>query len=374
MFSRATAVPGAVAETTDLPLQPEFHYSRLMTRYPNLTTAQLINANNYNIEDVISGMIDPQATPSIPADADVVVAGAGMASLIYAIELKRSKPEASIVVLEKSTAPIYKIGESTLSPFSRFCQSNILPVAYMLRLFSLKEGLDFALVDRKGGEVYYQDIGGLDYSFQLERKISELLFTMKAQQLGIKVFYGVSVVPDKSDISSSPSSKTVGYSIASSLINGPGTWSTVHASVDAVAPKIMRSPARTNALARWWQNVTSFGNSLPKSPSKSKFEKRSMSSLGHQSMATRSPPPAARSSPAPVALGEIHAKIVGDGTGLVRALVSKESKSNSFGGMNFNSYWAYFEEDMHKPEDSVRDWLYPATNHLCFNEGWSWWM
>ncbi|KAI9364986.1 hypothetical protein DFJ73DRAFT_619829 [Zopfochytrium polystomum] len=287
--------PGATPGTS-LPVRPEFPFSRLQKLYPNLTTAQLINANNYDIKDLLSGKVDPRATPAIPTDADVVVAGAGMASLIYAIELKKTRPSTSVVVLEKAHQPSYKIGESTLSPFSRFCNSNILPVAYMLRLFALKEGLDFALVDRDGGDVQYQDIGGLDYSFQLEREVSELLFTMKAQQLGVKVFFGCGVASDKSDISSTSGVKTVGISVAPGLVQKPA--------------------AKTS----------------------------------------------------------IRAKVVGDGTGLVRALVSKESKAVPFKGMNFNSYWAYFKEDIFKSEDAVKDWLYPATNHLCYEEGWSWWI
>ncbi|KAJ1555838.1 hypothetical protein HK405_012020 [Cladochytrium tenue] len=399
-----TAVPAGAP----LPRDPVFPYSTLMKRFPDLSTAQLINANNYDLSDVLAGKVDPRAPPVIPTDADAVVVGAGMAGLVYALELKCARPEATIVVLEKSTEPKYKIGESTLSPFSRFCFSRVLPVPYMLRLFGLKEGLDFALVDRDGGEVHYQDIGGLDYSFQLERQVSELLFTMKAQQIGVKVFYGVSVVPEKSTISSSAMSKTVGFSM-SSAVAAPAPVSPLH--IDAKKPAsvdVSRSPRAyhhdsENPVAKWWHNTMSHLH-VPK-PESAKGLGRSMSARTSKSpepsegnplsrkLSVKKPKAygsvsSARSASydykAPVKISTktaaaehsevISAKVVADASGLTRALVAKESKAQKFDGMDFHSYWAYFEEDMFKPEERIRDWLYPATNHICYNEGWSWWI
>ncbi|KAI9340040.1 hypothetical protein DFJ73DRAFT_628176 [Zopfochytrium polystomum] len=290
-----------------LPLGPRFPFSLLLRSFPNLSPTQLLNANNHPIEDVLLGRVNAGVPPTIPASADVVIAGAGMAGLLYAIELKAiadlstqqlSRPETSIVVLEKSLEPGYKVGESALSAFTRFCNKAVLPEHLMLRLFSPKEGLDFIHVDRRADSAafQYEDIGGLDISYQLERRVSELLLTMRAQQLGVKVFYGATVVADSSDLRSSSTTKTV--SVA-----------------------------------------------LPETPN-----------------------PTAHST-------EIRAKVVGDGTGLARALAATESpKSCSFEGMNYNSYWAYFKEDMHQPEDAIRHWLSSASSHICYKEGWSWWI
>ncbi|KAI9357635.1 hypothetical protein DFJ73DRAFT_602534, partial [Zopfochytrium polystomum] len=241
----------------------------------------------HDFNDVLAGKVDPRATPAVPANADVVVAGAGMASLIYAIELKKARPETSIVIIEKSSQPSYKIGESSLAPLLNFLHSHVLPGPYLFRLFALKDGLDFALIDRESdgadaAAARYFDIGGVVHSIQMERPVAEMLLVMRAQQLGVKVFFGVAV------------------------------------------PLF---------AARSKQQVA-----VPPVPT------------------------------------EIKAKVVADGTGLVRALVGKESTTKSFEGVNFHAYWAYFEEDVFKEEHAIRDWHYPTTTHLCFKEGWSWWI
>jgi flavin-dependent dehydrogenase len=128
---------------------------------------------------------------SIPQKQDVLVTGAGMAGLMYAIRLKKLRPETSITVLESAPEPKYKVGESTLAPFPRFCQEHILPLPYMLRIFNVKEGLEFRHLEEPN--THWQDIGALDLSYQLERRVSELLFILKAQRMGINVYHGVRV-------------------------------------------------------------------------------------------------------------------------------------------------------------------------------------
>jgi hypothetical protein len=96
-------------------------------------------------------------------------------------------------VFEKSAAPVQKIGESTLSSFSRFTNGAILHQDYFFRLFGLKDGLQFYCIDRHGLSVTSEDIGGLDLSFQLDRRMSELFLTMWAQKMGIHVYHGVDV-------------------------------------------------------------------------------------------------------------------------------------------------------------------------------------
>ncbi|KAI8607053.1 hypothetical protein BC830DRAFT_1159616 [Chytriomyces sp. MP71] len=112
-------------------------FTNLARERPDLTIAQIINSGNYSVKEIEDG-VDLYALPAIPEKADAVVCGAGIAGLMYAITLKTSMPSASVVVLEQATEPKYKIGESTLSPFSRFSNSFVLPVPYMLRLFGLK--------------------------------------------------------------------------------------------------------------------------------------------------------------------------------------------------------------------------------------------
>ncbi|KAI8844725.1 hypothetical protein BC829DRAFT_284088 [Chytridium lagenaria] len=140
------------------PILPRSRFTDLQRQRPDLTVAQIINSNNYTEAEIASGRVDLKADPVIPENADAVVVGAGMAGLIFAIHLKKIKPDAVIIVLERSAQPTYKIGESTLSTFSRFCQSHIMSSQYMLRLFNIKEGLDFVYLNEHNDHKEYQDI------------------------------------------------------------------------------------------------------------------------------------------------------------------------------------------------------------------------
>jgi hypothetical protein len=79
---------------------------------PDFSESQLLNSNNQT---------------RFTGKADVVVAGAGIIGLLYAIYLKQISPHLKIEVFEKSQAPIQKIGESTLSSFSRLVLGEIIP-------------------------------------------------------------------------------------------------------------------------------------------------------------------------------------------------------------------------------------------------------
>ena len=97
---------------------------------------------------------------------------AGIIGLCYAIHLKNISPQLKIEVFEKSPAPVQKIGESTLSSFARFLDGASIPQDYLLRLFGLKDGLQFYCIDQHGLSVTSEDVGGLDLSFQLDRRMS----------------------------------------------------------------------------------------------------------------------------------------------------------------------------------------------------------
>jgi hypothetical protein len=150
---------------------PLRHFTQLQSQYPELTDSQLLNSNNQM---------------AFTSKADVVVAGAGILGLCYAIHLKNISPDLKIEVFEKSLAPIQKIRESTLSPFSTFTDGDVLPYNYLLRLFGLKDGIQFYNIDQDDREVTAHNVGGLDISFQLDRHISELFMTMWAQSIGVK--------------------------------------------------------------------------------------------------------------------------------------------------------------------------------------------
>lgn len=155
-----------------------FHFTELQKKHPEFSDSTVLNSNNQ---------------VQFTGEADVIVAGAGIIGLLYAIRLKNISPSLKIMVFEKSSAPVQKIGESTLSPFIRLANGEIIPQEYLLRLFGLKDGLQFYCVDKDESAITSEDIGGLDISFQLDRRVSELLFTMWAQGMGINVYHGIDI-------------------------------------------------------------------------------------------------------------------------------------------------------------------------------------
>ncbi|KAJ7927516.1 hypothetical protein B0H13DRAFT_1970707, partial [Mycena leptocephala] len=259
---------------------PNRHFTELRNLHPELTDSQLLNSNNET---------------DFTCKADVVVAGAGILGLCYAIHLKNISPELKIEVFEKSPAPVQKIGESTLSPFSTFTNGDLLPFDYLLRLFGLKDGLQFYCIDQEGREVTANDIGGLDVSFQLDRRMSELFMTMWAQSIGINVYHGVSLDFEI------PASGSITSDLSLDDLAMPGSWS-----VD--------------------DSVTS-------------FRPRNLRCLGFS-----------------------------------RRLTSKFGAREKFEcGWNTDAYWAYFrEKDLSNVDNRLLGWNYPATKHLCFPEGWGW--
>ncbi|OBT60404.1 hypothetical protein VE03_10156 [Pseudogymnoascus sp. 23342-1-I1] len=278
---------------------PIRRFAKLRRDRPDISDSMLLNSNN---QSKFTGV------------ADVVVAGAGIIGLCYAIHLKNISPHLEIDVFEKSASPSQKIGESTLSSFSRFVKGDIIPHDYFLRLFGLKDGLQFYCVDERGLSVTSEDVGGLDLSFQLDRRMSELFLTMWAQKLGINVYHNVGtdfkVMPEGAFATS-----TNGDINGVAAPNHEGGTSKNH----FMAPRVLLNDASH-----------SIGTS-------------------------------------------VKAKLVCDATGFSRRLTSKFGKREMLeGGWNCDAYWAYFKETDVKAEDRLDHWNYPATKHICFPEGWGW--
>ncbi|ELR09447.1 hypothetical protein VC83_01902 [Pseudogymnoascus destructans] len=277
---------------------PIRRFTNLRHDRPDISDSMLLNSNN---QTEFTGV------------ADVVVAGAGIIGLCYAIHLKNISPHLEIDVFEKSSSPTQKIGESTLSSFSRFVSGDIIPHDYFLRLFGLKDGLQFYCVDERGLSVTSEDIGGLDLSFQLDRRMSELFLTMWAQKIGINVYHGVGT-----DFKVMPE--------------------------DAFA--ISTNGAKDGAAAPNQDSGTAMNYFMA--------PRVSLDDASH-SLGT-----------------SVKAKLVCDATGFSRRLTSKFGNRETFGGWNCDAYWAYFQETGVKAEDRLAHWNYPATKHICFPEGWGW--
>ena len=171
--------------------------------------------------------------PGIPPSSDVVVVGGGIHSLIYAIHLRLRSQSLfatdptlrvpSITVLERLPSPGYKIGESTLTTFGVWLKSVGISTSVLWRLFGAKDGLAFYYLPQDGSWDGVAPFcangprGDFVATLQIERKISELLLTLYAQRLGVKVLHGTSVDVAGTQISgdsdSSAGSKTVSPSI-----------------------------------------------------------------------------------------------------------------------------------------------------------------
>ncbi|MCJ1329727.1 hypothetical protein MMC10_006407 [Thelotrema lepadinum] len=272
-----------------LPLR---RFAQLRAGNPWISDTTLLNSNNRT---------------EFTGKADVVVAGAGILGLSYAIRLKKISPDLKIVVLEKSPAPVQKIGESTLAQFSRFVNDAVLPDDYLLRIFALKDGLQFYCLDEKDEAVTSEDIGGAQLSFQLDRRMSELLFTMWAQKMGIEVYHGVNV----------------DFDVAENL--------DVHQTSFPASKGAAMNPLRAPRVVL---------KSFPQSQWSGTL---------------------------------VDPLLVCDATGFQRKLTSKFGKREAFGTWNCDAYWAYFKKrDPSIADSRLEGWDYPATNHICFPEGWGW--
>ena len=267
-------------------------FADLRRAYPELSDTHLLNSNNQS---------------EFTGNPDVAVIGAGIIGLCYAIHLKNTSPHLKISVFEKSPAPVQKIGESTLSPFSKFVAGDVCSQDYFLRLFGLKDGLQFYRVDEHDREVSVSDVGGLDVSYQLDRRVSELFFTMWAQRLGINVYHGVECGVE--------------------LPDGAG-----------------------QAITRFEDRVPSGSINPPQITLKNP--------LGSIGSTTAS----------------VNAKMVCDASGFSRKLTGKFGNKEKFGPWNCDAYWAYFKQkDIGSNVDKrLLGWDYPATKHMCFPEGWGW--
>lgn len=251
--------------------------------------------------------------PGIPSSSDVVVVGAGIHSLIYAIHLRLRSQSLSardpklrvpgITVLERLSSPGYKIGESTLTTFGVWLKSAGISTAVLWRLFGAKDGLAFYFLPQDGswdgGTSFCANGPSGDFvaTLQMERKISELLLTVFAQRLGVNVLHGTGV-----DVPCTPISADAVLSRLAKVRGGSGKGRIGHVKL-------------TNGL-------------------------------------------------------DIKTKLLVDATGRFRRIASKQSNSERFLGFNTEAFWAYFDmvgDEADLPFDNYESC---HTNHICLAEGY----
>jgi flavin-dependent dehydrogenase len=141
---------------------------------------------------------------SITRDYDVAVIGAGPHAIAYALWIKQDRPETRIALVEKRAAPGFKIGESTLGSVVRAALQLGIPLPAMRRLFNNKIGLHFWWVDESSDDLEMHVDHVIEETFQIERRVFELLYLAVARRAGIDVFMGTKVIIGESNIQAQP--------------------------------------------------------------------------------------------------------------------------------------------------------------------------
>lgn len=292
------------------------------------TDQSLSNADFLNSQNI---------QPGVPTFSDVVIVGGGIHSLIYAIHLRlrsqslfASDPTLhipSITVLERLPSPGYKIGESSLTTFGVWLRSVGISTSVLWRLFGAKDGLAFYYLPPDGSWDGVTSFcangpsGDFVATLQMERKISELLLTLYAQRLGVKVLHGTDVDVPGTPISSGP--------ILPRLAN----VRKASRSIDIDEPR---------------------GSSSVPTPNLKASSSRTDPRVGHVKLKNGV---------------DIKTKLLVDATGRFRRFASQTSRSERFEGFNTDSFWAYFEmmgDESDLPFDNYESC---HTNHICIAEG-----
>ncbi len=135
-------------------------------------------------------------------DCDVVVIGGGPLGMMYATWVKRLRPEARVVVVERRQHPGHKVGESTLATTVRAFRAMGLTYPVMRRLFGNKAGLRWFYVDRESDTLHKQmDVVDIEETYQVERRILEYaLQYLGTTREGVELIRGVKVLIKESDL------------------------------------------------------------------------------------------------------------------------------------------------------------------------------
>lgn len=121
----------------------------------------------------------------------------------------------SITVLEKSSSPGYKIGESTLTVFGVWLKAVGIDAPMLFHLFGPKDGLAFYYFESSGNPENYTNFiangppGDFVPTLQIERKVSELMLTLFAQRLGITVLHGKEAMVEEDTLKAKEDGKSL---------------------------------------------------------------------------------------------------------------------------------------------------------------------
>lgn len=148
-------------------------------------------------------MSDLKHTASAGSDQyDVAILGGGLAGLTLALQIKRARPESTILVVEKQTHPVpeaaYKVGESTVEIAAHYLQ-DVLGLEEHLQTQELRKfGLRFYLSTEDNQDIAHRVELGLAAphlipSYQLDRGRFENMLGREIQQQGVTFLDGCKV-------------------------------------------------------------------------------------------------------------------------------------------------------------------------------------
>src|SRR5882724_7568458 len=133
---------------------------------------------------------------------DVVILGGGLAGLALAIQLKRNKPDISIIILERrksaAATAAHKVGESTVELGSHYLREVLGLKAYLEEHELPKYGLRFFFKSHTKGDITSRvELGPRKWlytpSHQLDRGTLENHMALHTQTLGTNVVLDATV-------------------------------------------------------------------------------------------------------------------------------------------------------------------------------------
>ena len=132
----------------------------------------------------------------------MLVIGGGPLGLVYATWVKRFRPQARVIVVERREQPGHKIGESTLATTIRCFRAMGFTYPVLRRLFGNKAGLRWFHTTADSETLNCQfDVVDIEETYQVERRVLETAFQYIAtSREGIELIKGVRVRIQESDL------------------------------------------------------------------------------------------------------------------------------------------------------------------------------
>lgn len=135
------------------------------------------------------GQVGGAARAAVVHDYDVVVIGGGPVGMAYAQWVKRHRPETTVAVIERKPIPGYKIGEALLGGTVRALLSLGLSRPMLRRALANKWGMGFWWTGDESGDVgMHVDVGGIDETYQVERRVMEMALQKTTEKGGVDLF------------------------------------------------------------------------------------------------------------------------------------------------------------------------------------------